>query len=479
MATTDERSLADRIRAVRNAKAASFVELVTIAGLDRRTAFRFADLSGVDLRNQDLQGFDFTGADLRHAMLDGAKLQGAVLLGAQLGSYVDDAPSASAAHDLLKLSDKAIAELLSDLFIEEAWDLYGQLDEIGRGTPVLFEALMKVATEQESALRTLRRFFRIDWSGRWTYRIIKRLVSNGIEKEDLDEALALTGYQPNGPGQVGWLIKVARTFDTANYIYRRFERFGTPEHLVLLGSRMRVSADFEYLHELAARYSTGKDRDLLALRAMPSGDSIREILHTLDPVVANHSMVQVIFAEKVKTAEDALLLIAKNSRVESPMERILMASITALSPLEALVLVRALAGEHTPLRVGGDIWTELVLRLYLKRTDVDWRVSMFNDYVQWGMEPAEFIDRVGWKFMTFRDKVELASLFISVKDFDLRRELSHFERTGQDEIALDCAEHAVRAVGNQGTYEILNTYRALLRKRLPRRARGEAPSLLL
>ena len=66
MATSDRRSkLAAKVTAVRSARGASFVQLVEIAGLDRAKAFRFADLSGVDLREQDLRGFDFTGADLR------------------------------------------------------------------------------------------------------------------------------------------------------------------------------------------------------------------------------------------------------------------------------------------------------------------------------------------------------------------------------------------------------------------------------
>lgn len=60
------------------AEKATFVELASIAGLDPGTAFRGADLRGVDFAGCDLNGFDFTDADLGGASFRGASLLGAV-----------------------------------------------------------------------------------------------------------------------------------------------------------------------------------------------------------------------------------------------------------------------------------------------------------------------------------------------------------------------------------------------------------------
>src|SRR5580658_5881876 len=55
------------VRAILNRPGDSFVALASVAGLDPETAFREADLRGVDFGIDDLSGFDFTGADLRGA----------------------------------------------------------------------------------------------------------------------------------------------------------------------------------------------------------------------------------------------------------------------------------------------------------------------------------------------------------------------------------------------------------------------------
>lgn len=57
----------------------TFVDLVKIAGLDPETAFRSADLRGVDFIGCDLKGFDFTEADLSGASFRGASARGIIL----------------------------------------------------------------------------------------------------------------------------------------------------------------------------------------------------------------------------------------------------------------------------------------------------------------------------------------------------------------------------------------------------------------
>jgi len=77
------------LRQVREAKSQSFSSLVKLAGLDKASDFRFADLTGVDFSQSDLSGFDFTGADLRGADLSRAItistiFDDAILTGGQL-----------------------------------------------------------------------------------------------------------------------------------------------------------------------------------------------------------------------------------------------------------------------------------------------------------------------------------------------------------------------------------------------------------
>jgi len=52
--------------------AATFNDLVDVAGLDPARDFRFADLAGADFRGSNLRGFDFTGARLQGAQFQGA-----------------------------------------------------------------------------------------------------------------------------------------------------------------------------------------------------------------------------------------------------------------------------------------------------------------------------------------------------------------------------------------------------------------------
>ena len=73
----------DRIDALLAARTDNFLELVALARLDRKRAFRHADLRGSDLRGADLRDFNFTAA-----LFDGADLRGADLsrtLGVTLG----------------------------------------------------------------------------------------------------------------------------------------------------------------------------------------------------------------------------------------------------------------------------------------------------------------------------------------------------------------------------------------------------------
>jgi MFS family permease len=56
----------------------NFIELCRLGGLDRRSAFRFSDLSGVDFSDCDLSGFDFTGANLTDADFTRARYDNAI-----------------------------------------------------------------------------------------------------------------------------------------------------------------------------------------------------------------------------------------------------------------------------------------------------------------------------------------------------------------------------------------------------------------
>lgn len=75
MLTPDERRI---LLQIADAEEATFGELVRIARLDPATAFRGADLRGVDFGGSDLGGFDFTEADLTGASFQGARIAGAI-----------------------------------------------------------------------------------------------------------------------------------------------------------------------------------------------------------------------------------------------------------------------------------------------------------------------------------------------------------------------------------------------------------------
>lgn len=66
------RAVLGRIVAVLDAPTNSFVALANIAGLDPKSDFRGADLTGVDFGTDDLSDFDFSGADLTDAHLSRA-----------------------------------------------------------------------------------------------------------------------------------------------------------------------------------------------------------------------------------------------------------------------------------------------------------------------------------------------------------------------------------------------------------------------
>lgn len=63
---------ARQLQAVNSLETDSFVDLARVGGLNPRSDFRDADLSGTDLRNLDLTAFDFTNARLDHALIAGA-----------------------------------------------------------------------------------------------------------------------------------------------------------------------------------------------------------------------------------------------------------------------------------------------------------------------------------------------------------------------------------------------------------------------
>jgi hypothetical protein len=74
------------LEAVGHAGAATFSEMVTIAGLDRTHDFRHSDLCNLDLSYSDLRGFDLTGADLRGATGIHVKWDKTTILA---GAYLD------------------------------------------------------------------------------------------------------------------------------------------------------------------------------------------------------------------------------------------------------------------------------------------------------------------------------------------------------------------------------------------------------
>lgn len=70
-------SRADRatLSAILEADGATFTELVRIARLDPATAFRGADLAGIDFEACDLSGYDFSGADLTGSSFEHASIE--------------------------------------------------------------------------------------------------------------------------------------------------------------------------------------------------------------------------------------------------------------------------------------------------------------------------------------------------------------------------------------------------------------------
>lgn len=56
------------LRSIVDANDVTFCKLVSLAGLDPRKDFRFANLRDVDFRESDIRGFDFTSADLTGAI---------------------------------------------------------------------------------------------------------------------------------------------------------------------------------------------------------------------------------------------------------------------------------------------------------------------------------------------------------------------------------------------------------------------------
>src|SRR5689334_2501376 len=73
--TEEQRATIHRIR---RSEEKDFMTLVRIAGLNPKSDFRYANLSGMDFGYADLRGFDFTGADLRGADLRSASIEGAI-----------------------------------------------------------------------------------------------------------------------------------------------------------------------------------------------------------------------------------------------------------------------------------------------------------------------------------------------------------------------------------------------------------------
>lgn len=62
-----------KLDAIVNAETDNFVELMNIAGLDPTTAWRYADMSGVELDDADVSKWDFSGAHLAGADLSRVK----------------------------------------------------------------------------------------------------------------------------------------------------------------------------------------------------------------------------------------------------------------------------------------------------------------------------------------------------------------------------------------------------------------------
>jgi len=103
-------------------RTSSFAELCKLGGLNPATDFRWADLRGIDLRNEQLSGFDFRGADLRDANLRGAQFQPRQLEGADLTGASLDQPIATPPFSRCLSSDegweKVAQEARSKFFAE-------------------------------------------------------------------------------------------------------------------------------------------------------------------------------------------------------------------------------------------------------------------------------------------------------------------------------------------------------------------------
>lgn len=230
----------------------------------------------------------------------------------------------------------------------------------------------------------------MDWAGPRSYQILKRLIAKDFGLTWLVEAIDLTGYAPANPSQVETLLKQAQDFDVANLIYQRFERFCSVEHLIALGRHVRSPADYPHLHGLAGRFSSGQDQELTALRALPSAVMVRYALnHYVHPDIARLSQVRIIFAEKAERAEEALALLREMDDGVTSLKRIVTAALDSLRAHEALHLMRSLSHEDSPLRVGGSIRTGLLVTLYLKRSDAEWRLSVFREFLQWQLSPLD------------------------------------------------------------------------------------------
>lgn len=458
-----ERSLAEKVEAVRRAGGASFTQLVAIAGLDRSKAFRFADFSGVDLRDQDLSGFDFTGADFRLALVEGASFRGAVINGAEFAN--GDIPEVSgwSPDDFASAPLAELVRLLRRLSHDGASDVYAILEAVGRSHPTLLAELIRLAPSEHVGIGFLRRFFPLHWSGTRAHPILRNLVAMDYGPAWLAEAMDITGYTPSGPTQVEMLLKCARSFDAANTIYQRFERFCTSQHLILLGRHVRSPTEYTYLRQLAGRFSNGLDQQLIALRALPSVQMIRFALdHFADSDVAQLPQMRVIFAEKVQGAGEALDLLQDMGAGVRVLKQILTASLGSLGPEEALRLVRLLMREDTPIHVGGSIWTELLVTLYLKRSDLNWRLSVYREFLQRHLDPVDLGGRRIHRMIKFSDLVELAAMVAAAHGFDMERELLPLAKSHRDMIALQSGTTALQQTGGREEEAIIKAFRAIL-----------------
>lgn len=128
-----------RLLEIAAADGATFVEIVKISGLDPASAFRGADLRGVDFAGSDLRGFDFTDANLREASFRGASLLGAVF---------DEGAVALSAPMVAELSPHPGRPALTLLQLDCIESVLRDLAERGRAL-----ALMPLGTGRSAVLR--------------------------------------------------------------------------------------------------------------------------------------------------------------------------------------------------------------------------------------------------------------------------------------------------------------------------------------